>query len=276
MADGQVIVTLSVQDAEAVRAWQRGKQGIGQMEQELKGAKSGTAAAYTEQKKLADGFSKLSAAGKQAFQDQMSWSKGLQEIDRQRAAQAMKAAAEAKKAADEARKGAAESAATVREIGAELGSSVMQSVLPFTTISGAVAATVAGLKQAVTLTKELDTLRDSATMTREEAEERFKAQAFTSGVSEKRLGQIAESVTVQGAPFGLKGTESLDIAREAVSQGVKAEDVLAFVSVANRFAAAQGIKLDVPMFKSFVQQTRVEDEGLSPKAALDTAQAFYG
>ncbi|MGH7139249.1 MAG: hypothetical protein ACREHD_26180, partial [Pirellulales bacterium] len=40
MSDGKVIVTLSVQDAEAVRAWQRAKQGIGAMQQELKGTKT--------------------------------------------------------------------------------------------------------------------------------------------------------------------------------------------------------------------------------------------
>jgi TP901 family phage tail tape measure protein len=277
MSDGQVIVTLSVQDAEALRAWQRAKAGIGGMEQELKKTKGATAALSKEQ---ADGWKQLSTIGSQSFKNQTAWTRGLQTLEKERTDKAVSAAAEVakaqKKAAAEAQAVAKEHAAAVRELGAEMGRGLMESVLPFTTIAGAVGTTVEGLREAVRLTKELDAERDKATLTREEAEARFLNQARTSAASRKRLKEVGEEIEVQGAVYGLKGTESLDLAREAVSQGVKANEVVEFMEVANKFAAAQGAKLDVQMFKSFVAQTRVQDEKLSPKAAQETALAFYG
>lgn len=54
MADGKVIVTLSVQDAQALAAWQRGKEGIGQMGAELGKVKKVAAEVPTEAERMAD------------------------------------------------------------------------------------------------------------------------------------------------------------------------------------------------------------------------------
>lgn len=98
MADGKVTVELSVRDADALAAWQRGKEGIGAMEKELQAAKrtTGELAKATAEatKKQADGWRQLSSQGKRLYDDRAAWSRGLKTLDDQRAAAAKKAADE--------------------------------------------------------------------------------------------------------------------------------------------------------------------------------------
>lgn len=284
MADGQVIITLSVKDAEAVRAWQRAKAGIGDMQQELRSAKSATRSLAGETSSLSkaqkDGFAAMSQMGKQAYQQQTAWGKGLMELDQQRSNQA---AANAKSATGRIRAAAKgtgnamrAAAGEVSKLGQEVSSTAASSVVGFASVSGAVTALIAGLRQAVSLTNELDSLRDQSTLTREEAQAKFMSQARTSGASREELKAIGQDVELRGAPYGHKGVASLAFAQEAASQGVNVKEIPAFLDVANKFAAAQGVKLDLDLFKSFVQAARVEDEGLSVQAADITAKSFFG
>lgn len=279
-----VIVRLSVQDAEALRAWQRSKEGIGGMQTELQKVKGGVsqlgAAAKAAQDQVSAGFAKLSEHGKAALKEQSAWGKGMAAMAKQRAdaaaADGRTMLGQLRAAGAAVREAFTSAEEAVAKVGEKFTAVAGESAAGFLTVGGAIEGIVEGLSQAVELAKRLDEERDKAALTREEAAAKFINQARTSGVSRDELAEIAERVETEGAVYGHKGTESLDLAREAASQGVAVKEIPAFLEIANKFAAAQGTQLDLEMFKSFVAATRVEDEKLSVGAAATNAKAFFG
>jgi hypothetical protein len=58
MADGVVTITLSVQDAEALRAWQRQKKGAGDLSKALRGTQRATAETASSAQRMGDSFAR--------------------------------------------------------------------------------------------------------------------------------------------------------------------------------------------------------------------------
>jgi len=248
MSDGLVIVTLSVQDAEALRAWQRGKQGIGEMGQELKGTKSATASAYQEQKKLADGFAQLSAAGKTAFQNQTAWSKGLSALDKQRAEEARKvaeaekqaadaqakAAAKAEKAANKAAAAQRKQAAQHRAANDQLVRDLSNTALKWIGVSSAIDVARRALGSFLDVSEQVRASQADVTFTLDETFRKYTAQAGIGDAGRQAAAQKLIGISSRQAT-PIQTVEG--IARQLVSSGYTNEQVLAKGGVAETMVA---------------------------------------
>ncbi|HWB13349.1 MAG TPA: phage tail tape measure protein [Pirellulales bacterium] len=277
MADNTVIVTLSLEDAETVRTWQRQKASIGEVEKGFRAAKKAADDSFRAQ---GSGWAKLTGAlsevAKKARESQTAWGKGLAELGKQRAAavqaadeekkalEAVTAAAEEKREAEEAAAEAAQKAADEAKAAHDKERDAVRSVIAnWVSVGGAIRAAVGlvndyfdaieEVKQSqAEVTFELDArFREFAAQAgvgdqeRELAQKRLTAIAVRQAVPIGRVKEAAEQLVSSGYTFeqvtqegGV--TESMIAAMQAAAEKGQRVTPRELVASATRFLLAQG------------------------------------
>lgn len=166
--------------------------------------------------------------------------------------------------------------ASSRTLKSELDSMIGGAIARYATLEFAISKVGDVTRKVIELQVQLNSIRDTAATSQEEALARFTNQGQLSGLSQAQLKALGTQTASQAARYGIAPGQGIDLGRELLSQGVSAGNVPQFLEEALKFSSAQGSQLDMDTLKAFIAQTRANDDTLSAKAAAETAKTFFG